>query len=204
MDPGQVSTPGASRLFVAVSIPEHVKVTIERLQDQLRRAVPGKTVRWTRREQFHLTLKFLGNVDAEHLDGLIASLRGACLGSPVLRLRAGQIAFFPDPRRPRVVWTRVLDRNGGLTSLQRAVETASAAFTKQAPEPTFAGHVTLGRCRRITRTQADMLSALAKTMDEEIFGEWTADHVELIRSELSSTGPRHTTLASLPLHAPPA
>jgi len=39
-----------------------VRDEIEKAQEDLRRALPRESVRWTRREQFHLTLKFLGNV----------------------------------------------------------------------------------------------------------------------------------------------
>ena len=191
--------PKTYRVFIAISVPEQVKDEIERAQEQMRSALSGKCVRWARREQFHLTLKFPGNVELQRLEALMASIRGACAGFGVLQLRAGQIGFFPDARRPRVVWTRVCDGRDRLPSLQRAVETAAAGFTSEAPEPEFTGHVTLGRCRRIKRSQAEMLSVLATAMEDRIFGEWTTDRLEIIRSQLSPGGSRYTTLASLPL-----
>lgn len=97
------------RVFIAVSLPEHVKDDIERAQEQLRCTLPGKYLRWARRDQLHLTLKFLGDVELQRLEGLTASIRGACAGFGVLQLRAGQIGFFPNVRRPRVVWTLVRD-----------------------------------------------------------------------------------------------
>ena len=186
-------------MFIAISLPEHVKDEIERAQDQLRSALPGKCVRWARREQWHLTLKFLGDVESRRLEALTTSVRGACTEFGVLQLRAGQIGFFPDARRPRVVWTRVRDWRDRLPSLQRAVETAAAAFTSEVPKPKFTGHVTLGRCRTIKRSQADMLSMLAQGMEDRVLGEWTADRLDIIRSQLSPGGSRYTTLASLPL-----
>ncbi len=203
MSTGDGGGPETYRVFIAISLPEHVKDEIERAQEQLRSALPGKCVRWSRREQWHLTLKFLGNVESRRLEALTASMRGACAGFGVLQLRAGQIGFFPDARHPRVVWTRVRDGRDWLPSLQRAVETAAAGFTSEAPEPEFTGHVTLGRCRMIKRSQAEMLSMLAKAMEDRVFGEWTADRLEIIRSQLSPGGSRYTTLASLPL-APPS
>ena len=187
------------RLFVAISLPEPVKNEIEWAQEQLRSALPRQCVRWARREQFHLTLKFLGNVESRRVEALVASIRAACGQFGVLQLRAGQIGFFPDARRPRVIWTRARDERDLLPSLQRAVETAAAEFTSEAPKPEFTGHVTLGRCRRIRRPQAEMLSMLARAMDDRVFGEWTADRLEIIRSQLSPRGSRYTTLASLPL-----
>jgi RNA 2',3'-cyclic 3'-phosphodiesterase len=194
------SRPETYRVFIAISLPERVKDEIERAQEQLRVALPGKCVRWARREQFHLTLKFLGNVEVRHLEALTASIRGACTGHGVLHLRAEQIGFFPNVRHPRVVWTRVRDGRDRLPALQHAVVAAAAGFTSEAPEPDFTGHVTLGRCRTITRSQADTLSRLAEAMQESVFGEWTADCVDIIHSQLSPGGSRYTTLASLPLN----
>lgn len=190
------------RVFIAISLPEPVKDEIEQAQEQLRGALPGKCVRWASREQLHLTLKFLGNVEVRRLDALTASIRSACVGFGALALHAGQIGFFPDARHPRVVWTRVRDERDRLPSLQRVVETAAAEFTSQAPEPKFTGHVTLGRCRAITRSQADVLSTLAKAMEDRVFGEWAADRLDVISSLLSPAGSHYATLASLPLALP--
>src|ERR1035441_92991 len=52
------------RLFVAVTVPEGVKANMQKTQAELRRVVPQCSVRWARREQFHLTLRFLGDVEA--------------------------------------------------------------------------------------------------------------------------------------------
>ena len=199
MSTGEGSGPETYRVFIAISLPDHVKDEIERALEQLRSALPGKCIRWAKREQWHLTLKFLGNVESRRLETLTASIRDACAAFRVLQLRAGQIGFFPDARRPRVVWTRVRDGRNRLPSLQRAVETAAAGFTSEAPEPKFTGHVTLGRCRLIKRSQTEMLSMLVKAMEDRVLGEWTADRLDIIRSQLSPSGSRYTTLASLPL-----
>ena len=50
------------RLFVAIEAPEYVKDQIARTQAHLQTIVRNASVSWARREQFHLTLKFLGNV----------------------------------------------------------------------------------------------------------------------------------------------
>src|ERR1039458_2056675 len=89
------------RLFIAVTIPEEVKAKIAEAQSELRRALPERSVRWTKREQFHLTLRFLGNVDAPRVEALEEALRAACRGFSALWLSARGIGFFPDLRFPR-------------------------------------------------------------------------------------------------------
>jgi 2'-5' RNA ligase len=189
------------RLFIAISLPERVKDEIEKAQNELRGAVPEGSVRWTKRGQLHLTLKFLGDVEAQRLEALASSLARACEQSGALRLLARRIDFFPGLRHPRVVWVGVDDVPERLPVLRRTVEAATAGFTGEEPEKTFTGHVTLGRCKAIKRPQAEILAKAAKTMEQRFFGEWTADRIEIIRSELGSGGSRYTTLFAVSLAA---
>ena len=191
----------AFRLFIAIPLPEPVKDEIERAQTELRRALPDDCVRWTKRGQFHLTLRFLGDVDAARLDALKAALQLACGAFPAIRLQAERIGFFPHLRFPKVIWAWVHDEPGLLAKLQAAIEAAAREFTHEAVEQTFTGHVTLGRSQRIKRPQAEILAALAHGMTERRFGEWTAENVELIRSELLPGGPRYTVLAAAALES---
>jgi 2'-5' RNA ligase len=189
------------RLFVAIPLPDPVKDEIQKAQDELRRALPENCFRWTKRAQFHLTLKFLGNVEAKRVGVLSEALRGACGKFPALSLKAERIGCFPDLRYPRVIWAWVHDEGERLPKLQEAIEAATAEFTSEKPEGKFTGHVTLGRSHGIKRAQAEILAKLANEMVKRCFGDWTADKVELIRSELASNGARYTTVAAIPLAA---
>ena len=237
--------PQSFRLFIALTIPEDIKTEIEKAQADLRRALPKECVRWTKREQFHLTLKFLGNVDAQRFEPLVDAMRGACQGFGALELRAEGIGLFPDLRLPRVVWAGVRTprqfdalcapepqgKSGPLTPalspsegergnrqqvsgeprfmesgqreqlprLQRAVEAATRGFSAEESSERFTGHVTLGRIKSIKRPETEVLAKLAAGLAARFFGAWTADKIEIIRSQLSPDGARHTTLATIPL-----
>ena len=190
------------RLFIAISMPDQVKDEIEKTQRELRGAFPGNFMRWTKREQFHLTLKFLGNVAEARVAELADVLRSACAPFNTMRLRAERVGFFPDMRYPRVAWVGVHDSQNELARLQPAIETAVNNFTSEKAEKRFIGHVTLARIQGIPRQQAELLSKLAQGMTNRFFGEWMADKVKLIRSELSSGGARYTTLAEFSLSGP--
>src|SRR5437879_12788022 len=151
--------PGAAehvRLFIAGMIPEAVKTEIEKAQAEFRLALPQARIGWTKPEHFHLTLKFLGNVEADRIQLLTETVRGACRRFPALQLRAEQIGFFPSARRPRVIWARVHDTAGTLPRLQRAVETATRGFTTEGPEKEFTGHATLARIKTIQRAETEL------------------------------------------------
>ncbi len=192
------------RLFIAVAIPEAVKAKMEAAQAELRCVLPERAVRWTRREQFHLTLRFLRDVEEARVGALEGALRAACRAFGALHLRAEQVGFFPNPRYPRVVWVGVQDEAGQLPPLQEAVERATQEYTTEAKEERFTGHVTLARIKGMRRPEAQALGEAAAGMAERRFGQWTAYRIELMRSELLPQGARHSTLASVALADLPA
>lgn len=187
------------RVFIALPIPGPVKDEIVRVQDELRNLLPRRCVRFTKREQFHLTLRFLGNVGSQRVEGLIHEIRAACREFSVLKLRAERIGCFPDLRFPRVVWVSVHDDAERLQTLQKSIDRAASRFTETKAEKDFTGHATIARLNGIKRPQAEALAKLAYGMSKRFLGEWTVNEVEIIRSELSSSGSRYTTLATIRL-----
>lgn len=189
------------RLFIAVTLPEGVRTKIEEAQAVLRRAVPDSAVRWARRDQFHITLRFLGNVDACLVEPLAEAVQGACRGFAAFRLRAEGIGFFPNARAPRVIWAGVNDRQNLLPRLQHAVEAGVRNFTGEETEGKFIGHVTLSRIKGLSRAETEVAGRLVSGMTQAFFGEWTASNVEVIRSVLSPAGARYVTLGTVALAA---
>jgi RNA 2',3'-cyclic 3'-phosphodiesterase len=187
------------RLFIAMPIPERVKDEIQRVQDALRTTLPKQCVRFTKREQFHLTLRFLGNIDVRREEQVVDQVRTACREFFSFKLRAERIGCFPDLRFPRVVWVWVHDDAEQLQSLHGKIGRATTSFAEKDDEKDFTGHVTIARLNGVKRQQADALAKVAHEMSGRFFGEWVADEVEIIRSDLSSSGSRYTTLAGIRL-----
>jgi 2'-5' RNA ligase len=82
------------RLFLAIPMPETVRNEITGVQRELRRLVSHDAIRWTKPEQFHLTLRFLGDVPAERVAALQEAVNSVCRASPALHLRAQGTGFF--------------------------------------------------------------------------------------------------------------
>jgi 2'-5' RNA ligase len=187
------------RLFVALPVPDDVKEKLEAAQADLRQVLPGRNVRWARREQFHLTLRFLGDVEAAEAEALAEALRTACADFGALHLRAEQIGCFPERGYPRVVWVGVRDQAEQLPRLQQVVEAATQGFTAEPREERFTGHLTLARVKGIKRPEAEALGQAAAGMADRVFGHWAAYQIELMRSELLPQGARHSSLAAIAL-----
>jgi 2'-5' RNA ligase len=187
------------RLFIALAVPEAIKRELRRAQSVLRRGLPDGVVRWVRSEQMHLTLRFLGNVRCDKVEELIYCVRAACEGRWAMRLDAEKVGFFPNERSPRVVWVGVRDERGDLASLQAVMSKATLPFTVEEAETEFKGHLTIGRVKRIRAADSRALADSAKPLAGYCFGEWLADAVEVVRSELSPGGSRYIRLAEAPL-----
>jgi 2'-5' RNA ligase len=187
------------RLFVSLPVPLQVQEAVEQAQANLRRALPSDLARWTRREQFHLTLRFLGNVESACVADLLSRLRDACHHFKPLSLQAAGLGSFPEKRFPRVLWVGLQDATNQMPLLYEAVRNAVSAFTSQPAEREFSAHITLARLKQIQRSEAERLKQVLTEFQHSTFGEWVADEVHLMRSQLSSLGAQHTVLARFEL-----
>ena len=154
------------RLFVAIPFPDAVREEMLRVQHELQPLVPRDVVRWTKPEQFHLTLRFLGDVSSDRVAALQESVRAVCSGAPALHLRAQGVGFFPNARSPRVIWVGVNDGENRLVDLQKKIEAAVQPFTAEQGAERFAGHVTLGRFKQSKRLEIKELTARAEAMKD--------------------------------------
>lgn len=182
------------RLFLALPVPGHVRAEFRRLQQELRPFLPSRSVRWARADQFHLTLKFLGNVPAAHTGELIEAVREICATTPPIPLRAEGTGFFPNHRAPRVFWAGIAGEDHLLFDFQHRLETAARRFSEKPETMAFAAHVTLARFQTVARPDVEKIISRARMFRD--FGQWTADHVDLVRSTLSPFGATHAIFAT--------
>jgi 2'-5' RNA ligase len=184
----------AIRAFVAIPLPAALRAKLSVLQRDLQSNLPAGAVRWTRADQIHLTLKFMGNVAPESLPDLEGALQRACQAAPSFQVRAEGVGCFPDAKQPRIVWVGIAGAGDALQALQASIERE----TKQWGEPdsrAFQPHLTIGRMKHATRDVASALAQALAAKAKAALGEWRAEEVELIRSQLSSEGPQYTRLS---------
>jgi RNA 2',3'-cyclic 3'-phosphodiesterase len=178
------------RLFVALELPPEVRGTIGALIRELKPL--DEAWKWTRAENLHITLKFLGETPADQVDGIVTALKQVTFERPV-ELGFRGIGFFPNERRPSVLWVGI-DEQTELPTLAKNIdiELESVGFAREERE--FTPHLTLARSKA-GRVSARMSEALAGHAELD-FGIILASEFHLIRSELKSTGALYTTLVS--------
>jgi len=125
------------RLFTAIDLPDPIAESLVRLQA----GVPG--ARWQEREQLHLTLRFIGEVDqrdAASIDEMLSSI-----DAPHMTLELKSVGEFGG-KNPRALWAGVV-ANEALSHLQRKIESLLQRLGLPAEERKFTPHVTLARLR---------------------------------------------------------
>lgn len=140
------------RLFVALPLPDGVAESLLLMVG----GIPG--ARWQRREQLHLTLRFIGEVDGRVAADVDDAL--AVLSAPGFTVALHGVGTFGG-RDPRQLWAAVRP-NPALMHLQRKIETALQRIGLAAEPRKFTPHVTLAKLKASPREKVtDYLSAHA-------------------------------------------
>jgi 2'-5' RNA ligase len=162
-----------SRLFVAVWPPEEVLDAVEALHRPV-----GAGGRWTRRDQWHVTLRFLGPADVDAVAAALAGLRH----SPVDAVVGPEVGLLGEG----VVQLPV----AGLDSLAAAVVSLTAGAGRPPDDRPFFGHLTLARIAG---------EPPAEVLGQALSATFPVDLVALVTSELGGNAARYTTVARFPL-----
>jgi 2'-5' RNA ligase len=184
------------RLFLAINLPPEVRHAIVDATAPLRTIAPNLS--WVREPQLHLTVKFLGERPEDVATRVAEAMRPVGERNRAIGVEVGGIGAFPNFRRPRVVWIGVT-ADPKLELLHHDVESVCESLGLPVEGKPFRPHLTLARVKprsadlRILRE----LSRAAREVDyvEEI----VIGSVDVMESELTTSGSRYRVLASIPL-----
>jgi len=189
------------RAFVAIELTESIKAELSRLQGELKRS-KSASVKWVNPEGIHLTLKFLGNVDASEIPTLTSALSEAVRGVVPFRLELGNTGAFPNINSPKVVWVGVEGELEWLLTLHNNIERALTPLGFTSENRAFSPHLTLGRVRE--ESSSEERRRLGEAVASLKAGERPSFRVEslsLMRSILTREGAIYNCLASFALGA---
>jgi 2'-5' RNA ligase len=179
------------RLFIALKLPPATIVALEALQQQLQQR-GRQPVKWVAPEAMHLTLVFLGDVEAERSAAIVAALRQASqhdTAAAQALLRLGPAGAFPNARRPQTLWVGVAGDTPRLARVQQAVTQALEPLGFAPEERPFRAHLTLGRVRRdATPQQRAALGAALEKLPVPVVEAWPMGAPILFESILTRDG----------------
>ena len=177
------------RLFVALDLPEDRRPLLEALQTD------ALSARWTPPEQYHLTLRFIGDVTERQADAVeqaLASVPGA-----LFSLQSPGLGVFPSRRKPRVLFADIERANALMTLQHRIDEALLSAGVDRADKP-FHPHITVARLKR-ARPQA--VRRYLREQQDFHLAPFPVTEFVLYQSDLTSEGAIHTPRATFALTA---
>jgi 2'-5' RNA ligase len=174
------------RLFVAITPPSAIQQSLVDLDPQVR------GVRWTARDQMHLTLGFFPDV-SENMDRTLRENLSA-IEFRAFFLPIQGIGTFPPNGPPKIIWIGVGKGHPHLFQLHKRVQDAALAVGLEADLRPWHPHITLARCHG---AHGGVLRKFLKTNVDLDVGMFRVDAFHLYCSELTPTGPIHTCEVSI-------
>jgi 2'-5' RNA ligase len=184
------------RLFVALQIPEGVREKLAAIRSRFSK--PESQMRWVRADNFHVTLKFIGEVAGENVPHIIERLRTVQRDSPVQLYFRG-LGWFWDAKGFGAFFGKI-ENGDSFAALAGQVDMALQSLGILSRDQEYIPHLTLARCKSLqqrprSRVPEDIL-AVAKELESSEFGVLRAQEFHLIESRLGPGGSKYTILDS--------
>ena len=176
-----------TRTFVALSVNDEIRHRAAELAKSLR--THADDVRWTRPENYHWTLQFVGDVSDGQLSELCARVAEGVVDFEPFALAARGVGAFPSSARPRTLWLGAGQGYEEVVELHAAVESSLASMDLRSENRKYVPHITLGRVGRM-RSARRLAAMIDKFTDFEA-GETVAEEVIVFASQMTRDGSRY-------------
>ena len=178
------------RIFIAINFPPGIKKELLLYQKRWE----NLPVRWTREDNLHITLVFLGYVREENLLEILEVVRKIVKDRQPFSLHFQRISLGPPKRPPRMIWIEG-EESRELTLLRNDLEKELTGLKSKEENRKFKPHMTLGR---IKMQEWFKLQQKPK-IEEKISLSARVDSIEVMESRLRPAGPDYFILNSTPL-----
>jgi 2'-5' RNA ligase len=183
-----------ARLFAAIEIGTVAQSRVADEQARLKETLRASSIRWTKHDQLHITLVFIGEVTDERAARIVEIMRDS-IEHPPFRFELGGIGAFPPRGAPRALWIGVKSGAEHMIRVQSLVAGRLEGIGVERDRRPFSPHLTLGRWRDSRPSDRPRTSsAQARTI-----ARVDVKAVTLFQSRVSSDGSTYTRLVEAPL-----
>lgn len=150
---------GKIRAFLALNLHNSEKEILKADMEKVKIALNGYNVRWENPEKFHLTIRFLGDVDEEKINTLVSTLDRLKFDFEELEFTTSKTGFFPESKYPNVVFAGLKETGTNSEYLVSSIDSILKNFGIK-PDKRFIPHITFGRFSRDKRKKMETLPEL--------------------------------------------
>lgn len=182
------------RIFIAINLSERIKEKLVGYQGKW----PSLPIRWTRKDNLHITLVFMGYVKDEEIPEICKIVEEMAGKNDSFLIGLNKIIYAPPKKiPPRMVWVSG-EESEQLTKLQKDLENSLLTSppkknTKQ-EKRLYSPHITLGRIRAWEFKRLEIEER--PLVKEDISLNFEVNSIEIMESQLKRTGPEYTILNS--------
>jgi len=177
------------RIFIAALIPPEIKLAMKSYVESIKSHWEG--VKWESYEKFHVTLKFLGEVDESKLSDVEKSLRAGVQGVSPFEMAIKGFGGFPSLKRPRVLVID-LSNNDDLLKFQLELEERLEGIGFARENRKFKSHITVGRIKGYSSVRGSFPGPTPLS--------FKISEIAIMRSILHNKGSEHTGLSIFSLN----
>lgn len=180
----------AKRLFVAVNIKPTSQLIF--VYQKLQLKLKGDKIKWVDPDNFHLTLKFIGETDEDLLLEIISEIENLLENFNRFKITLLGFGRFSTRKHTRVIWLGIDDPNNQLSIIANKLNRSLKPLGIKPEQKTFKAHLTVGRVKFIQNER--VLSDFMNTYSNQKFQEISIDEIILYESVLTSSGPVYNSL----------
>lgn len=183
------------RVFVAIELPEEIKEFLAGLT-AFQFSIDGVNV--VQKNNFHITLKFLGEVEEKLIPDIINALKAVAGEFSRFTLKITHPGVFPDGVKPRVIWigTENIDT---LKALAKRIDEEMSFLGFQREEREFTSHITLARVKNHKNGKYFFEKIRRKFYETPQHFQFEVREFVLMKSTLTPKGSIYSVLERFPL-----
>ena len=186
------------RLFIAINLDPRTLAAIDKIargiEDSFGREY-GDTIRFVPKENWHITVSFLGTQDDADLSLILTAMRETAEHFSAFDISLAEIAYAPNKDNPRMIWLKTAHATSAiLEKLRRSLEDhlADRGIRFEHEARAFSGHITLARFAN-GASKADLPS-----IERHFAIECAGSSLDLMESEMDSRGATYSVLQKFP------
>ena len=174
-----------------IGLPLQVEPIFLQARHKLIASLKEERISWTNPDQYHVTLRFIGDTDITDVKKIENVLHAGIHIPERIRLDIAGLASFGPRKRPRVIWVG-FEETDFFENLKSEVDRVLEMCGIPATEQPFRAHLTLGRVRSLQNLQDYYLTVEA--MNQQFSGSVIFEKLVFFRSILGPRGPEYHVL----------
>jgi len=192
------------RIFIAINLPKSIKEFFSDYHEKL----PDFPIKWTKKENMHITLIFIGYVKDENIPKICEAVKQVGAQHKSFKINLNEICYGPpkklSPRSaesviPRMIWAKGKELKELIdlkTDLEKFLIKSEIGFTEDNKK--FHIHITLGRIRAWEWKRIEPEERPDITQETDL--NFEVNSIEVMESTLKRTGAEYNTLLSVKLN----